>query len=501
MELFYPILSLFFLFLSLTFLFGTRRRKPNQPPSPTRTLPIIGHFHLLNLPLHRRFLSLSQSLGKASIFSLRLGTCLVYVVSSHSIAEKCFTKNDVVLANRPEFIVGKHIGYNSTIMTVAAYGESWRNLRRIGTIEIFSSFRLSSFLSIRKDEIRRLILCLSKNSKKEFVKVEMRSLFMGLTINNIIRMVAGKRFYGDGTEDDDEARHVRQLIAEVATRGGAGNAADYFPILRWITNYEKRVKKLAARIDGFLQGLVNEKRAEKENGNTMIDHLLSLQETQPHYYTDVIIKGIILVMIFAGTDTSAGTLEWAMSNLLNHPEVLEKAKAEIDTQIGLDRLVEEQDIAKLPYLQSIVLETLRLYPVAPMLLPHLASEDCTVAGYDVPRGTIILVNVWAIHRDPNMWEEAEMFKPERFEKEGEDKKLMSFGIGRRACPGSGLAQRLVTLALGSLVQCFEWERVGEEYVDMREREKGTIMLKATSLQAMCRARPIVHKIFDASSCP
>lgn len=205
-------------------------------------------------------------------------------------------------------------------------------------------------------------------------------------------------------------------------------------------------------------------------------------------------------MILAGTDTSAGTLEWAMSNLLNHPEVLKKAKTEIDEQIGLDRLIEEQDIVKLPYLQNIMSETLRLYPVAPMLLPHLASEDCMVAGYDVPRGAILLVNVWAIHRDPDMWEEPEKFKPERFEKEGEDKKLMSFGIGRRACPGSGLAQRLVTLALGSLVQCFEWERVGEGYVDMKETEKGTIMRKATPLEAMCRTRPIVHKILDASSC-
>jgi cytochrome P450 len=205
-------------------------------------------------------------------------------------------------------------------------------------------------------------------------------------------------------------------------------------------------------------------------------------------------------MILAGTDTSAGTLEWAMSNLLNHPEVLRKAKTEIDDQIGVDRLVEEQDIVKLPYLQHIVSETLRLYPVAPMLLPHLASEDCIVDGYDVPRGTIILVNAWAIHRDPKLWEEPEKFKPERFEKKGEDKKLMPFGIGRRSCPGSGLAQRLVTLALGSLVQCFEWERVEEKYLDMRESEKGTTMRKATSLQAMCKARPIVHKVLDAS-CP
>ncbi|CAN7044979.1 unnamed protein product [Brassica rapa subsp. trilocularis] len=499
MEPFYMILSLVFLFISLTFLLGTRRRKLNLPPSPAWPYPIIGHLHLLKLPLQRSFLSLSKSLGGASIFSLRLGTRLVYVVSSHSVAEECFTKNDVVFANRPEFLFAKHIGYNSSTMVSAAYGDSWRNLRRIGAIEIFSSIRLDSFLSIRKDEIRRLILCLSKNSLQEPAKVELGSLFMGLTINNIIRMLAGKRYYGDGTEDDDESKHVRDLIAEVIAAGGAGNAADYFPILCWLTDYEKRVKKLGARVDEFLQSLVDEKRAEKVKGNTMIDRLLSLQETQPEYYTDVIIKGIIEVMILAGTDTSAATLEWAMSNLLNHPEVLKKAKTEIDEQIGLDRLIEEQDIVKLPYLQSIVSETLRLYPVVPMLLPHMASKDCMVAGYDVPRKTILLVNVWAIHRDPKMWEEPEKFKPERFEKEGEDKKLMSFGMGRRACPGLGLGQRLVTLALGSLVQCFEWERTGGEYVDMAEAAKGITMHKSTSLEAVCRARPIVDKILDASN--
>ncbi|CAN6911125.1 unnamed protein product [Brassica oleracea var. botrytis] len=498
METFYYlILSLF---LSLTLLFGTRRRKLNLPPSPAWSFPVIGHLHLLKMPLQRSFLSLSKSLGGASIFSLRLGYRLVFVVSSHSVAEECFTKNDIVFANRPEFIFAKHIGYNCTTMVNSPYGDNWRNLRRIGAIEIFSSLRLDSFLSIRQDEIRRLIFCLSKNSQHESAKVEMGSLFMSLTLNNIIRMLSGKRFYGDGTEDDDEARYVRQLIADAVYSADAGNAADYFPILCWITDYEKRVKKLAGRVDKFLQSLVDEKRAEKEKGNTVIDRLLALQETQPDYYTDDIIKGIIVVMILAGTDTSAATLDWAMSNLLNHPDVLKKAKTEIDEQIGSDRLIEEQDIVKLPYLQSIVSETLRLYPVVPMLVPHMASEDCMVAGYDVPRGTTLLVNVWAIHRDPKMWEEPEKFKPERFEKEGEDKKLMPFGMGRRACPGLGLALRLVTLALGSLVQCFEWERAGEEYVDMSEDEKGITLRRATLLEAMCRPRPIVDMILDASSC-
>ena len=166
METHFLILSLaFFFFISLKLLFGKRHSKFNLPPSPARPLPFIGHLHLLKKPLHRTFLSFSQSLGDAPIFSLRLGNHLTVVVSSYSIAEECFTKNDIVLANRPKFILGKHIEYNFTTMTSAPYGDHWRNLRRIGTLEIFSSHKLNGFLSVRKDEIRHLLLRLSKNSQ------------------------------------------------------------------------------------------------------------------------------------------------------------------------------------------------------------------------------------------------------------------------------------------------------------------------------------------------
>lgn len=117
-----------------------------------------------------------------------------------------------------------------------------------------------------------------------------------ITLNNIIRMVAGKRYYGTGAEDGDlEAKRVKQLIAEATRCFSAGNVVDYLPVLRWVTDFEKRIKKLAGRLDEFFQGLVDEKRAAKEKGNTMIDHLLSLQESQSEYYTDRIIKGTILV--------------------------------------------------------------------------------------------------------------------------------------------------------------------------------------------------------------
>ncbi|XP_027098899.1 cytochrome P450 81Q32-like [Coffea arabica] len=190
-------------------------------------------------------------------------------------------------------------------------------------------------------------------------------------------------------------------------------------------------------------------------------------------------------MLTAGTDTSSVTIEWALSLLLNHPEVLEKARAELDAQVGTDRLVNEHDLSNLPYLHNIISETLRLYPAAPMLVPHELSDDCKTGGYNISRGTILLVNVWAVHRDPNVCDDPTSFKPKRFEGlQVQASKLIPFGMGRRSCPGSGLAQRVVGLALGSLIQSFDWKKIGEEEIDLAEGI-GVSIPKAKPLEKTC----------------
>ena len=206
----------------------------------------------------------------------------------------------------------------------------------------------------------------------------------------------------------------------------------------------------------------------------------------------------VQALLTAGTDTSAGTMEWAMSLLLNHPKVLKKVQAEIDNVVGHDRLINEADLAKLPYLHCIVNETMRMYPAGPLLVPHESSEDCMVGGFKVPGGTILLVNMWAIQNDPKIWDEPRSFKPERFEGfEGvrDGFKFVPFGSGRRGCPGEALASRVVGLALGSLLQCFEWDRIGEEMVDMSEGS-GLTLPKAQSLFANCRPRPTMANLLS-----
>ena len=186
----YSFLSFILLLICLNFLFQARKHPKSLPPSPP-SLPIIGHLHLLKPPIHRLFHSLSQKYGP--IFSLQLGSRLLVVISSSTAAEECLIKNDIVFANRPKLIMWKHLDYNYTTVTSSSYGDHWRNLRRIGAIEIFSSSRLNTFLSVRKDEIKRLLLKLSRDSRQDFAKVELKSMLTDFTFNNIKHHEDGSR--------------------------------------------------------------------------------------------------------------------------------------------------------------------------------------------------------------------------------------------------------------------------------------------------------------------
>ncbi|KAK6125302.1 hypothetical protein DH2020_040964 [Rehmannia glutinosa] len=482
-------LALFFTFL--IFKHSSKNQHHHLPPSPAPAIPVIGHLHLLKPPLHRTFHRFSQKHGP--IFSLKLGTRRVVVVSSPKLVEECFTVNDVIFSNRPFGLVEKYIGYNQTTMAGAPYGQHWRKLRRLGAQEVFSSARLNAFSHIREDEVRRTLQTLIIGGN-EYTKVELRPKLFELFFNIITRTLAGKR-YSSGEKSGEQ---FRETIDEFFEHAQSSNPEDFLPFLNMI-DYRGLNKKLAvvgAKLDNFYQGLLEEHRLEKRN--TIIGHLLSLQESDPELYTDQTIKGFMTSMIIGGTDTAVVTVEWAMSVLLNHPQLLQNAKLELDLQVGHQRLLREQDLANLNYLRYIILETFRMFPAGPLVVPRESSADCNVGGYHVPHGTMLLVNAWAIHRDPKVWDEPTRFKPERFEgREVEPQTLLTFGMGRKACPGAGLGHRLVGLALGSLIQCFDWERVGLEEIDLTEGV-GLTMPKLKPLEAMCRPREIMFNVLQES---
>lgn len=175
-------------------------------------------------------------------------------------------------------------------------------------------------------------------------------------------------------------------------------------------------------------------------------------------------------MFGGATESPANAMVWAVAELINSPNLLEKARHEIESIIGKDRLVEESDIPNLPYIQAIVRETLRLHPGF-TVLSRRSSQDCTVAGYHIPADTELLVNVWAMGRDPNYWENPLEFSPSRFlNEDGSIKKeldvkgqqflLLPFGSGRRICPGASHTLQLVPSTIAAVIQCFDW-KVGD----------------------------------------
>ncbi|KAK1276408.1 Cytochrome P450 76C4 [Acorus gramineus] len=176
---------------------------------------------------------------------------------------------------------------------------------------------------------------------------------------------------------------------------------------------------------------------------------------------------------------------------MKKPQLMRKLQEEIERVVGLERMVEESDLAKLKYLDMVVKEGFRIHPAGPLIAPHLAMEDCVVMGYDIPKNTRVIVNVWAIGRDMGSWTDPEEFIPERFmdlnvDVCGTDFRVIPFGSGRRRCPGVHLGMVIVRLMTAHLVHCFDWElpnRMSPEDLDMEE-EFGLSVPRKNSLVAV-----------------
>ena len=204
--------------------------------------------------------------------------------------------------------------------------------------------------------------------------------------------------------------------------------------------------------------------------------------------------GLLQSVLLAATDTKAVTLTWALSLLLNNYHVLKKAQHELDSVVGKERCVEESDIQNLVYIQAIVKETMRLYPAAPLSIPRESTESCILGGYNIPKGTRLVVNLWKIHHDANIWSDPFEFRPERFltshkdtDVRGQHFELIPFGSGRRICPGISFSLQIIQLTLASLIHGFEFFPPLNEKIDMSE-SFGLTNEKANPLEAFLTPR-------------
>ncbi|RLN09114.1 premnaspirodiene oxygenase-like [Panicum miliaceum] len=464
------------LLLPLLLLKLTRRDDDNGlrlPPGPWR-LPVIGSLHHLlgsSLP-HRAMAGIARRLGAPLIY-LRLGEVPVVVASSPDAAREVMKTHDVTFATRPWSPTMRVFVEDGEGLVFARYGALWRQLRKISILELLSARRVHSFRGVREDEARRLVAALAAAAVAgEGAVVNVSERIAVLVTDAAVRSMIGDRF--------ERREEFLENIAEGIKITSGFNLRDLFPssrLVRLVSGTERRAQENHRRNFELMDYAIkqHEQRraamAESADGTVekedLVDVLLRIQREGGLEVplTMGMIKAVILDLFGAGSETSANTLQWAMSELVRNPKVMQKAQAEVREKLQGKPTVTEDDLADLRYTKLIIKETLRLHPVVPLLVPRECRESCKVMGYDVPKGTTVFVNVWAINRDPRYWDDATAFRPERFEAgtvdfKGTDFEYTPFGAGRRMCPGMAFAQASMELVLAALLYHFDWELPG-----------------------------------------
>nr|CAB3498492.1 unnamed protein product [Digitaria exilis] len=490
MDMQIPFLAVFFLLVLLIFNLIARyitppsRTKPppstlRLPPGPWQ-LPLIGSLHHLllsrfsDLP-HRALLEMSETHGPLML--LRLGSHVLAFCSRHLSATI-----DIISCGG-EDIIFSH------------YNERWRELRKVCVLELFNHRRVLSFRPVREEEVANLLRSVSGECSAA-AGDDGGVVDIGEGIRHAINDIAVRTVIGDRCRYQDE--YLSELEEAVRLTGGF-NLADLYPSSRLVRRFSAAARDMARcqkNMYRIIEMIIQERALAPapERERDLLDVLLRLQREGGLQFalTNEIISTVIFDIFSAGSETSSTVLVWAMAELVKNPQVMHKAQTEVrETFKGQERLT-EGGMAKLRYLHLMIKETLRLHAPVPLLLPRECRETCRVMGYDVPKGTKVFVNVWAIARDNKLWHDGEEFRPERFDGSGVDFRgtdfeFTPFGAGRRICPGITLGLANTELLLASLLYHFDWELPGgikPEELDMAEvfgitlRKKSRLWLKA-----------------------
>ncbi|PAN21465.1 hypothetical protein PAHAL_3G468600 [Panicum hallii] len=452
-----------------------QRKALNLPPGP-RGWPVFGSLSLLadTLPPHRVLAKLAARYGP--LLHLRLGSFHVVVASSADTARLVLKTHDLAFADRPPAAWGAIIAYNYKGIVQTPYGPYWRMARKLCATELFSAQLVDKFEPVRAEETRGLTRGLFERAG---TAVQVKELLMSFTMRNILRMALGEKWSSYYCSAEGEGFR-RSLEEAFAVSGAVSNVGEWVPWLAWldVQGLVRRMKRVHVVFDRFNEQILDEHQEDRRRAGAggfaardLVDVLLRLAEEGQEEPTETRltragVKAIVQDILTGGTETAAVTMEWAMVELLHRPDAMAAATSELERVVGRGRWVTESDLPELPYVDAVVKETMRLHPVGPLLIPHQAREDAVVGGYDVPAGARVLVNAWAVGRDPASWPDAPgAFRPERFlaggSAEGVDARgahfqLLPFGSGRRMCPAHNLAMREMAATLANLVQGFAW---------------------------------------------
>ncbi|KAM7510305.1 hypothetical protein LguiB_009180 [Lonicera macranthoides] len=412
---------------------------PSAKIRPT-PFPIIGNLLKLGDQPHKSLTDLAKIYGP--IISLKLGTTTTVVISSSTTAKEILRKQDLAFSSRsvPDDLHA-HDQFKYSVIWLPV-STQWRSIRKILNSHIFSISRLDANQHLRSKKVEELILyCQNSSELGDPVDIGQAGF------RTLLNLLSNTIFSTDLTDPfKDSAKEFRELVWNIMAEAGKPNLVDYFPLLKGIDLQGIRRRMTVYFGEVFhLFGEMTKKRLELRKlhetveNNDVLDVCLNISQENPNEIDRTHMEHMFLDLFSAGTDTTSSTLEWALAELLRNPEIMLKAKSELNEVIGKGKILKEVDVTRLPY---------------------MVETDVEACAYIVPKGAQVLLSAWAIGRDPRLWEDPLSFKPERFlgskiDVRGQDFELIPFAAGRRICPGLLLAIRMVPVMLGSMINLFD----------------------------------------------
>ncbi|XP_078674006.1 cytochrome P450 2U1-like isoform X1 [Branchiostoma floridae x Branchiostoma belcheri] len=454
------ILVLLVTFLLVCFLLKDRRR--SLPPYPAGRVPVLGHLLALGGATHLKLTAWRRQYG--DVFTVRMGMEDVVVLNGYTAVKDALVDRSELFASRPEnYMLDSTVGFGQDIVA-ARWGSEFKQRRRFASTALKNLGMKAGTGSIEENIREEANFLRNRIAGYEGKPVGVAHDVTVAVANVICSMALGKRY----DYEDETFRELSEAIVTVMAEVGAGQIISVFPLLRFVPGVNRASLSVSGQLAKIQKVLKEEmvrhrENLDRANPRDFLDACLLELELQEKVegLTEENVMYMAQNLFFAGTDTTTNTLLWSLLYMTLNPDVQNKVQQELDAVVG-ESLPALSHRSRLPYVNACLLEVMRIRPIAPLAVPHATTETVKVRGYDIPKGTQVLPNLYALHMDPAYWPDPDRFDPGRFlDAEGnvinKPESFMPFSGGRRVCLGEQLARMELFLFFSTLLQSFTFK--------------------------------------------